>query len=307
MRFRRERVYEYVRREEGERPPKLRWSQFSTSPILAGHGERILPAGIGILTVRGFLADCEVGSSVRAVGNEEHRGAKHKRVFGGTPQSLASAAIEKARRWDDSRVRVCRGGRLGLDPAIHNKLRRRRGNVVLLALISCAFLSWSPSSPATVPSTASLPSVSTAPQQPTTPRPLEQVLALANPSLSRGERLRIVAAIDRYSAHYELDPDLVMAIVLVESNARPWARSPKGAVGLMQVMPHMMRPMGLAGNLATVETNIEAGCFILANNIERLGVERGISAYFWGSRIRGVAYLEKVLEARARVRELRTS
>jgi hypothetical protein len=75
----------------------------------------------------------------------------------------------------------------------------------------------------------------------------------------------------------------------------------------MQVMPHMMRPMGLAGNLATVESNIEAGCFILAHNIERLGVEKGISAYFWGSRIRGVAYLEKVLEARARVRELRTS
>lgn len=66
-------------------------------------------------------------------------------------------------------------------------------------------------------------------------------------------------------------------------------------------------PNGPGGNLATVESNIEAGCFILAHNIKRLGVEKGISAYFWGSRIRGVAYLEKVLEARARVRELRTS
>ncbi|MCS5636612.1 MAG: transglycosylase SLT domain-containing protein [Myxococcota bacterium] len=194
-----------------------------------------------------------------------------------------------------------------MDPAIHNKLRRRRGKVVLLAIMSCAFLSGSSSSLVSVPSAASLPSVSAAPEQLATASALEQVLALANPSLSRAERSRIVAAIDRYSAQYELDPDLVMAIVLVESNARPWARSPKGAVGLMQVMPHMMRPMGLAGNLATVESNIEAGCFILANNIERLGVERGISAYFWGSRIRGVAYLEKVLEARARVRELRTS
>lgn len=194
-----------------------------------------------------------------------------------------------------------------MDPAIHNRLRRRRGKVVLLAIMSCAFLSGSFSSLVSVPSAASLPSVSAAPEQLATASALEQVLALANPSLSRAERSRIVAAIDRYSAQYELDPDLVMAIVLVESNARPWARSPKGAVGLMQVMPHMMRPMGLAGNLATVESNIEAGCFILANNIERLGVERGISAYFWGSRIRGVAYLEKVLEARARVRELRTS
>jgi hypothetical protein len=72
-------------------------------------------------------------------------------------------------------------------------------------------------------------------------------------------------------------------------------------------MPHMMQPMGLAGNLATIESNIEAGCRILADNIHRLGVERGISAYFWGSDIRGVAYLEKVLEARERVRDLGTS
>ena len=75
----------------------------------------------------------------------------------------------------------------------------------------------------------------------------------------------------------------------------------------MQVMPHMMRPMDLAGNMATIESNIEAGCFILANNIRRLGLERGISAYFWGSRIRGVAYLNKVLEVRDQVREQRAS
>jgi len=120
-------------------------------------------------------------------------------------------------------------------------------------------------------------------------------------------RSRIAAAIERYSAFYELDPDLVLAVMLVESNARPWAHSPKGAVGLMQVMPHMMQPLGLAGNLATIESNIEAGCFILSHNIRRLGIEDGISAYFWGSDIRGVAYLEKVLEARARVKQLVTS
>ena len=128
-----------------------------------------------------------------------------------------------------------------------------------------------------------------------------------NPDLSAGENERIAAAVVKYSQKYSLEITLVLAVIHQESSGRPWVRSSKGAVGLMQVMPHMMRPMGLAGNLATVESNIEAGCFILANNIERLGVERGISAYFWGSRIRGVAYLEKVLEARARVREMRTS
>ena len=133
------------------------------------------------------------------------------------------------------------------------------------------------------------------------------VLEFVNPSLTPRERARIGAAIDRYSAAYSLDPELVLAVMLVESNARPWAHSPKGAVGLMQVMPHMMEPMGLAGNLATIESNIEAGCAILSSNIRRLGIEDGISAYFWGSDIRGVAYLEKVLEARDRVRELVSS
>ena len=49
--------------------------------------------------------------------------------------------------------------------------------------------------------------------------------------------------------------------------------------------------MEIAGNLTTIEKNIELGCLILADNIRRLGVEDGISAYFWGFDIRGVSYL----------------
>lgn len=194
----------------------------------------------------------------------------------------------------------------------------RRGHVGVLVVL-CVFLT----SGATAPEFADLVSrlgeepVASEPSPPpggdlaaapvTVAESVAEVLLFANPSLSPRERARIGGAIERYSAVYDLDPDLVLAVMLVESNARPWAYSPKGAVGLMQVMPHMMEPMGLAGNLATIESNIEAGCFILANNISRLGVEDGISAYFWGSRIRGVAYLEKVLEARDRVRRLARS
>jgi soluble lytic murein transglycosylase-like protein len=129
------------------------------------------------------------------------------------------------------------------------------------------------------------------------------LLSGVNPSLSEPELQRIGTAVIRYSGKYDLDPDLVTAVLLVESSARPWARSPKGALGLMQVMPAMMRPMGIAGNLSTIETNIEAGCLILAGNIRRLGEEDGISAYFWGSEIRGVSYLTRVQATRARVRQ----
>ncbi len=161
-----------------------------------------------------------------------------------------------------------------------------------------------------------LPAVSAAPASEATVPPsspdldaaaLAGLLGSVNPSLAPSELSRIASAVMRYSAKYELDPELVTAVLLVESTARPWVRSPKGAVGLMQVMPHMMEPLGLAGNAATIESNIEAGCFILASNIRRLGEDAGISAYFWGSEIRGVAYLEKVQSARAEVQRYRRS
>jgi soluble lytic murein transglycosylase-like protein len=134
-----------------------------------------------------------------------------------------------------------------------------------------------------------------------------RVLRRANPTLSGAELDRIGAAVVRYGSKYGIAPDLVMAVLLVESGARPWAVSPKGARGLMQVMPHMMRPMGMVGNLSTIETNIEAGCIILADNIRRLGEPDGISAYFWGSAIRGDGYLDRVQAARAQLRRAATS
>lgn len=125
-----------------------------------------------------------------------------------------------------------------------------------------------------------------------------------NPLLSQAEAGRIAQAVVHYSAKYALPPDLVMAVLEVESTARVGARSPKGALGLMQVMPHMAARMDLAGNLTTVETNVEAGCLILAHNIRRLGEDDGVSAYFWGSDIRGVSYLHRVQAARAHYRRL---
>jgi hypothetical protein len=44
---------------------------------------------------------------------------------------------------------------------------------------------------------------------------------------------------------------------------------------------------------------MEAGCILLADNIRRLGEERGISAYFWGNAIEGDEYLDRVRSLRA--------
>ena len=94
-------------------------------------------------------------------------------------------------------------------------------------------------------------------------------LARANRELAPPELERIASAVVRYSRKYEIDPVIV--------------------------------PSALAGNLATIESNIEGGCFLLADNIRRLGEEDGISAYFWGSDIRGLAYLARVRATREAV------
>ena len=131
---------------------------------------------------------------------------------------------------------------------------------------------------------------------------VSELLAEWNGRLDPAERDRIARAVMRWSRDYALDPDLVLGVIYVESTARPDARSPKGAMGLMQIMPHMRRQIGLAGNATTIESNIEAGCAILSENIGRLGEDDGILAYFWGSKIRGDRYLRRVRHAQAEAR-----
>jgi len=119
-----------------------------------------------------------------------------------------------------------------------------------------------------------------------------------NTRLDRGTILRITRAVQGCAQSHGVSPRIMLAVMIVESNARPSAISPKGAIGLMQVMPHMFADLGLAGNITHIESNIEAGCILLADNMRRLGEDRGISAYFWGTRIGGGAYLSRVKAVR---------
>ena len=118
-----------------------------------------------------------------------------------------------------------------------------------------------------------------------------------NPLLGRDRAERIANSVLRCTESQnlsDLTPRLVLSVMFQESAARPGAISPKGAIGLMQVMPDTYRRLELAGGLAHLETNIEAGCMVLADNIRRLGRDRGISAYFWGDNIRNNQYLNGV-------------
>jgi soluble lytic murein transglycosylase-like protein len=61
----------------------------------------------------------------------------------------------------------------------------------------------------------------------------------------------------------QIPPDLVLALMEVESRFDRWAVSSAGAVGLMQVMPFWPRELGVQNQLVKIAPNIRMGCEIL--------------------------------------------
>lgn len=83
--------------------------------------------------------------------------------------------------------------------------------------------------------------------------------------------LGLVAApeshIDATARRHGLDPLLVRALIRAESNFDPRAISPKGAVGLMQLMPQTAQRYGVENRFDPVQ-NVEGGVRYLRDLIE---------------------------------------
>jgi soluble lytic murein transglycosylase-like protein len=79
----------------------------------------------------------------------------------------------------------------------------------------------------------------------------------------------------------QIPPDLVLAMIAVESRFNTWAVSPVGAVGLMQVMPFWPRELGVQNQLVRMAPNIRMGCEILRFYLraEHLNWERALARY----------------------------
>jgi len=78
------------------------------------------------------------------------------------------------------------------------------------------------------------------------------------------ERLDLLRAIHREAKRAQLKPDLVLALIQIESRFDRYAVSSAGAQGLMQVMPFWKNEIGNSeDNLTNVATNLRYGCQIL--------------------------------------------
>jgi hypothetical protein len=113
------------------------------------------------------------------------------------------------------------------------------------------------------------------------------------------------AIITRLAEAHGVDARLIHAVISVESAYQPRARSPKGARGLMQLMPATARQYGVR-NAYKETANLDAGVRHLKMLLDRFAVREAIAAYNAGEaavrRFGGVppfretrAYVERVL------------
>src|SRR5262249_43498467 len=84
--------------------------------------------------------------------------------------------------------------------------------------------------------------------------------------------------IDRVAAEQNVSAKLVRAVIQVESAYHERARSPKGAMGLMQLMPATAKQYAVADPYDPV-ANIEAGVKHLKTLLQRLPVALALAAY----------------------------
>ena len=78
------------------------------------------------------------------------------------------------------------------------------------------------------------------------------------PPVSESKAASFDSIIEKYAGDYRLDPSLIRSIIAQESGFNPKAVSPKGARGLMQLMPSTAQRLGV-NNSFDPEQNIRGG------------------------------------------------
>ena len=78
------------------------------------------------------------------------------------------------------------------------------------------------------------------------------------------ERIKLLTLVHLEASRADLPPELILAVIEVESNFDRYAISVAGALGLMQIMPFWLDEIGRPNdNLLHTDTNLRYGCTIL--------------------------------------------
>ncbi len=120
----------------------------------------------------------------------------------------------------------------------------------------------------------------------------------------------LVAEAYEIGARAKLDPTLILAVMAIESRFNPFAQSPVGAQGLMQVMTrvHTDKYERVGGKLAAFDpvTNLRVGVKVLQDCIARAGsLEGGLRYYVGAANLPSDGgYAAKVLAEHFRLRQV---
>jgi Transglycosylase SLT domain len=112
------------------------------------------------------------------------------------------------------------------------------------------------------------------------PRPATNAATKAAFHFPAANAIDLNEAVNSASGRYRLDPDLVNSVIKAESGFNVRAVSPKGAQGLMQLMPGTASQLGVP-NAFDPEANIEGGTRYLRELLERYNFDlvKALAAY----------------------------
>lgn len=109
---------------------------------------------------------------------------------------------------------------------------------------------------------------------------VQRKLAAPQSTVTSLNQSQLDRMIDEAAARHQVDPNLVRAVIKVESNFNPNAVSRKGAIGLMQLMPSTARELNVT-NPYDPQQNVDAGVRHLKSLLETNAgdVPRSLAAY----------------------------
>ncbi len=115
------------------------------------------------------------------------------------------------------------------------------------------------------------------------------------------ERLLILKTVHYEATRADLPPEMVLALIEVESNFDRFAISYAGARGLMQVMPFWLDEIGRPDDdLFDIHTNLRMGCTILSLYLKRENGDRTRALARYNGSVGKTWYPQRIYQALAK-------